>query len=63
MANWAKDRNRALKKRAATEDFDEQQRLRTSDHNSRVRIFQEKTKLRALGEEALRQYLQKDKSP
>ena len=61
-ADWTKDRNRSLKKRAAIEEFEEQQRLRICGHGPQVRIFQEKAQLRALAEEAVRQYLQKGKS-
>ena len=61
MVNWAKDRDRALKRRAVAEEHDEWQRKRAASHMPKVQIFQEKTKLRVLGEKAVRQF-EKDKS-
>ena len=58
MAEWHKDRNRQLKKRAVAEEFEHQQRQWTPRPDRVVPPRMSKAVLRAIGEEAVRQYAQ-----
>jgi hypothetical protein len=56
MVNWNKDRNRQLKKRAAAEEFEHKQKEWAPRPNRRIRPRTSKAVLRAVGEEAVRQF-------
>jgi hypothetical protein len=56
MVNWNKDRNRQLKKRARAEEFEHKQKERAPRPDRRIRPRMSKAVLRAVGEEAVRQF-------
>jgi hypothetical protein len=58
MVDWNKDRNRQLRKRAIAEEFEHQQRQSAPRPDRKVRPRMSKVVLRAIGEEAVRQFKQ-----
>jgi hypothetical protein len=64
MVNWNKDRSRQLKKRARAEEFEQKQKEWAPRPDRRIRPRISKAVLRAVGEDAVRQFKrdQRDRS-